>query len=270
MISDLKFTMDVCSLVHLFLSIPCCNPGMQDDGHKKKSVNCIILCDKIEKDRNHHHHHHQAPPATTTTTTTSHHQYHHHHHHHHHQAAAPPPPAAPTPTTPPTPPTTTTTNHQHQTSILCIYSSSSSSSPSSSSSSPLAGTTVPLLRYAPLTWQRYGGSGTGYITTIIIIIIIIILIIITKLDSTSCIYLSSSSSSSPSSSSSSSSSLILYMPVLHLFDSILTLHNKIYHYIWRIIVTVCLSLEIAGELVKFVNGKIVSNKVITKRQCAPI
>ena len=22
--------------------------------------------------------------------------------------------------------------------------------------------TVPLLRYAPLTWQRYGGSGTGY------------------------------------------------------------------------------------------------------------
>ena len=25
----------------------------------------------------------------------------------------------------------------------------------------LAGATVPLLRYAPLTWQRYGGSGTG-------------------------------------------------------------------------------------------------------------
>ena len=28
--------------------------------------------------------------------------------------------------------------------------------------SPFSRATVPLLRYAPLTWQRYGGSGTGY------------------------------------------------------------------------------------------------------------
>ena len=30
------------------------------------------------------------------------------------------------------------------------------------SSESLSRATVPLLRYAPLTWQRYGGSGTGY------------------------------------------------------------------------------------------------------------